>query len=80
VKRRFLEECLAKGMSLEAIGQEVGKHPSTVGYWLKKHGLSAAGRERFSPRGGLERAPLEAAVENDLTWTDSKMCRHPRLI
>ena len=28
-------------MSLEAIGAELGKHPSTVGYWLKKHGLTA---------------------------------------
>ncbi len=67
MERGFLEKCLAKGMSLEAIGMEVGKHPSTIGYWLKKHGLTAAGRERFSPRGGLERAPLEAAVENGLT-------------
>jgi len=31
-------------MSLEAIGERVGKHPSTVSYWLKKHGLSACGR------------------------------------
>lgn len=67
MKRRSLEDRLAKGMSLEAIGREVGKHPSTVGYWLKKHGLNAVGHERFSPRGGLERAPLETAVKNGLT-------------
>lgn len=67
MKRRFLEECLAEGMSLEAIGERVGKHPSTVGYWLKKHGLTAVGRSRFSPRGGLERSVLEGAVDDGLT-------------
>jgi transposase len=65
--KRFLEDCLAKGMSLEAIGEQVGKHPSTVGYWLKKHGLSAVGKERFSQRGGLERGVLETAVAEGLT-------------
>ncbi len=67
MERGFLEDCLAKGMSLEAIGRKVGKHPSTVGYWLKKHDLSAVGRGRFSPRGGLERGPLTVAVEDGLT-------------
>ena len=54
-------------MSLEAIGRLLGKHPSTVGYWLKKHDLKAAGHERFSPRGGLDRVVLEAAVDDGLT-------------
>jgi hypothetical protein len=27
MKRRFLEDCLAKGMSLEAIGELAGRHP-----------------------------------------------------
>lgn len=67
MERRLLEECLAEGMSLEAIGKRVGKHPSTVSYWLKKHGLTAIGRDRFSPRGGIDRAVLEPAVENGLT-------------
>ena len=67
MKRRFLEDCLTKGMSLEAIGREVGRHPSTVSYWLKKHGLQAVGQERFSPRGGLDRGPLEEAVVEGLT-------------
>lgn len=34
MKKQFLEECLAKGMSLETIGELSGKHPSTVRYWL----------------------------------------------
>lgn len=68
--KRFLEGCLKNGMSLEAIGEEVGKHPSTVGYWLKKHGLSAVGKDRFSPRGGLDRGTLEIAVEKGLTLNE----------
>lgn len=67
MKRRFLEECLAKGMSLEAIGRQVGKHPSTVGYWLKKHDLVANGRDRFAARGGLDRDRLQTALEGGLT-------------
>lgn len=65
--KRFLEDCLTKGMSLEAIGELAGKHPSTVGYWLKKHGLTASGAERFSPRGGIDCQPLSRAVEEGLT-------------
>jgi hypothetical protein len=53
--KRFLEDCLAKGMSLETIGEQVGKHPSTVGYWLKKHGLTAA-----NPRGSRRRRGVSA--------------------
>ena len=39
MEREFLERQLAEGRSLEYIGALVGKDPSTVGYWLKKHGL-----------------------------------------
>lgn len=67
MEKTFLETCLKRGMSLEAIGEEVGKHPSTVGYWLKKHGLTAAGSRRFSPRGGLDRETLETGIRGGLT-------------
>ena len=43
MQKELLEQCLAEGMSLEAIGKRVGKHESTVSYWLKKHGLDAKG-------------------------------------
>ena len=46
--KEFLQECLAKGMSLEAIGESVGKHESTVSYWLKKYGLMAAQAEKHA--------------------------------
>lgn len=67
MKRRFLEDCLAKGMSLEAIGREVGKHPSTVSYWLKKHGLSACGAKKYSPRGAPDRDELRTLAEDGAT-------------
>ena len=35
---------LAEGRSIESIASEVGKHPSTVAYWVKKHGLRRARR------------------------------------
>src|SRR5439155_12403722 len=68
------------GRSLEQIGALVGKHPSTVGYWLKKHGLVAANHERNAPKGiidpdqfrqlvslGLTRAELAAKLEISAT-------------
>ena len=61
--KRFLEECLAKEMSLEAIGKLAGKHPSTVSYWLKKHGLVAAGRARHSPKGEIDPVRLQRLAE-----------------
>lgn len=67
MKRRFLEECLAKGMSLEAIGREAGKHHSTVGYWLKKHGLDACGAKNYARRGALDRDELKRLVESGAT-------------
>jgi transposase len=67
MERRFLEQQLEAGRSLEEIGAAVGKHPSTVGYWLKKHGLAAVNSERFSPRGGIGRERMEALVERGMT-------------
>jgi transposase len=64
MERRFLEECLAQGMSLEAIGEEVGKHPSTVGYWLKKYGLRAAGSRKRAMRKPLCQGELKSLVES----------------
>src|SRR5437764_13492418 len=59
-----LEYLLACGLSLEAIGRRVGRHPSTVGYWVKKHGLSAAHATRHAARGGLSRERLEELLES----------------
>ena len=65
--RAGLERHLDEGLSLEDIARRLGCHPSTVGYWLRKHGLQANGRERHAPRGGIEREVLEALVQEGLT-------------
>lgn len=50
--RASLEQLLDSGLSLAAIGRRFDKDPSTVGYWVKKHGLRAIGSEKYAPRGG----------------------------
>jgi AcrR family transcriptional regulator len=67
MERETLESWLAEGLSLEAIGRRVGRHPSTVAYWLETHGLRAAHRARHASRGGIPRATLEALVARHLT-------------
>lgn len=59
MQKGLLEECLAEGMSLEAIGKRVGKHESTVSYWLKKHGLAASKAEKHAARGAPPKDQLE---------------------
>jgi transposase len=61
--RESLKLLLNQGRSVEEIGARFGKHPSTVSYWLAKHGLEAVNREKHAARGGLERERLEALVE-----------------
>lgn len=58
---------LDAGLSLEEIGRRVGRDASTVGYWLKKHGLEANGGAKHAPKGGIERERLEALVAEGLT-------------
>ncbi len=54
---------LGEGLSLAEIGRRVGLHEATVGYWLKKHGLSAVHRRKHASRGGVDREELEALVQ-----------------
>jgi transposase-like protein len=54
-------------MSLEAIGERAGKHPSTVSYWLQKYGLQAKGADRRAPKGGVTREELEPLIAEGLT-------------
>jgi len=65
--RDLLERYLSDGLSLSQIGDLVGRDPSTVGYWLKKHGLVANGRSKHASKGGLSREQLEPLVEEGLT-------------
>jgi 5-methylcytosine-specific restriction endonuclease McrA len=63
VDRASLEQWLAQGLSLDEIGRRVGRDGSTVGYWVRKHGLEAAHRERHAARGLVSRHALTAEVE-----------------
>lgn len=63
--KRFLEDCLAKGMSLPQIGRLVDRDPTTVGYWVKKHGLEANGHELHAPKGKVDPVQLTRLVERD---------------
>jgi DNA-directed RNA polymerase subunit RPC12/RpoP len=60
--RALLEGYLAQGLSLERIGQLVDRDPTTVAYWLRKHGLQATNADRSAPKGGIRRDALEALV------------------
>jgi transposase len=58
-----LQLYLSEGLSLEEIGRRVRRHPSTVGYWVKKHGLTAIGSDRHASRGGIPRQVLEELID-----------------
>lgn len=64
-------ECLARklgaGRSIESIAHDVGKHPSTVSYWIKRFGLSSTYAARHAPRAGIDREQLEALVSRGLS-------------
>jgi transposase len=67
VDKEFLEECLREGMSLEAIGKRMGKHESTVSYWLKKHGLEAAQAEKHASKGAPSKEEMERLLAAGLS-------------
>jgi hypothetical protein len=46
VDRDRLKVYLEQGLSLIQIGALENRDPSTVGYWVRKHGLEANGRDR----------------------------------
>ena len=58
-----LQAFLEEGLSLEQIGRRVGRDPSTVGYWVKKHGLQAAHHDKHTGKLRIARETLEALLE-----------------
>ena len=59
----WLAARLASGRSIESIAREAGRSPSTVAYWVNKHGLTSSHADRHRARGGLAREQLEPLVE-----------------
>jgi transposase-like protein len=62
VDAAWLASQLASGRSIESIAREAGRSPSTVGYWVNKHGLTSRHAPKHAARGGIDRAELEALV------------------
>jgi len=67
--RERLERYLSDGLSLEAIGALEGKHPSTVGYWLKRLGLEPSHPEH-GRRMELGEQRLRALADEGLTLAE----------
>jgi transposase-like protein len=63
----WLRSRLESGRSIESIARESGKHPSTVGYWVNKHGLTSSHSPRHAARGEISREALEAMLAEGLT-------------
>ena len=55
---------LEAGRSIEAIARDTGRAPSTVAYWVNKHGLASKHAPRHRARGGFTREQLEPLVHD----------------
>jgi transposase-like protein len=65
--RDWLEARLTAGRSIESIAREVGKHPSTVAYHVKKHGLKSTHAAQHAAHGGVDRVVLTELVERGMS-------------
>ena len=65
--KAWLHSELAAGRSIEAIARAVGRDPSTVAYWVNKHGLASLHAPKHATRGGIPRELLEELVEAGLS-------------
>jgi transposase-like protein len=70
VEREWLAARLEAGASIEAIAREVGRDPSTVSYWARKHGLTSSHAERHAARGAIDRQLLAEVVACGLSIRD----------
>jgi transposase len=70
VDRDWLEAQLSAGRSYEAIAEELGRHPSTVSYWARRHGLSSIYVAVHRTRGGIDRDALARLVDEGLSVRD----------
>jgi transposase-like protein len=63
VEAEWLAAQLADSRSIESIAREVGRNPSTVAYWVNKHGLTSRHAPKHAARGGIDREVLAGLVE-----------------
>jgi transposase len=62
VDKNSLQLLLSQGLSVERIAKRFGKDPSTVSYWMKKHGLTSPYKEKHAAKGAIDRDELTALV------------------
>lgn len=62
-----LTQMLEEGLSLAEIGARVGRDPSTVSYWVKKHRLALDRSAKFAPKGALAFDDLAPLVQAGLS-------------
>jgi transposase-like protein len=62
-----LQEQLAAGRSYEDIARDAGRHPSTVSYWARRHGLTSTHVALHAARGGIDRDVLGQLVDEGLS-------------
>jgi transposase len=67
MERADLERWIGDGLSVEEVARRVGRHPSTVAYWLNKYGLRSVHADKHGSRGGVAKEELAALVAQDLT-------------
>ena len=57
----------AQRLSVEKIAERFGKNPSTISYWMAKHGLVAPLRDKYAAKGGVDRELLEELIARGLS-------------
>jgi transposase-like protein len=65
--KQSLELLLEQGLSVERIAKRFGKDPSTISYWMKKHGLESPYKQKHAAKGGIEREVLEMLVDRGMS-------------
>jgi transposase len=71
MRKEELEQYLAEGLTLREIGERTGKHLTTVGYWMKRHGLRAANAQRFAPKfSEVDKERLEDLIDQGASLRD----------
>ena len=61
---------LGCGALAPQIGTLAARDPSTVAYWVKKHGFVANGKGSHAPRGGLTREQLAPLIDRGATMRE----------
>jgi transposase len=67
VDRDSLQMLLASGLSFEEIGRRFRRHPSTISYWARRHGLISELQAKHAPKGGLDRYRVEVLIADGLS-------------